>query len=764
MTMPATCLLVLGMHRSGTSAVTRILNLLGAALPRDLLPPASDNPTGFWEGAGVVSLNDAILEHAGLRWCDPGPLPTGLFESPAAAEAVTKLAAFSTSEFAGESLFAIKDPRVCRLAPIWLDALSAVPARVVPILVLRDPHEVARSLAARSALPVPVPVGLTLWLRHMIEVEAATRNLPRIILRYDRILADWRSVVVQIAHAHGFSWPRPVDEAGAAIDAFLAPGLRHQHASAAPPKGALERDWVVPAFEALVGGADGGAVNTAALDRIRGELELADQRYGEAAQLAAASVQPLVPELIGGLARAKEEIAGLRARVKVAEDQTAHAYAHARQVAAAFEGELIRLAGRYDELLASSSWRMTAPVRWAAARAKGGEAEPPDLDLPVDAHDGEAARLRALEQIAWSGLFFGEYYLERHADAVAGSDPLRHFVEQGAALGFDPNPWFDIAFYRANNPRLAASGGNPLVDYIDEGAWSGPDPHPRFSTARYLELHPELRDRRMTPLSHFLRYEMPAVAPSVAPSEQPRALHALAPLDPGVGWFWERMAQAGALVRRRGSGVGLATEHFGEPDRAKLLIAAHELSRTGAPLVLLELVRRLAERYDVELFLLTDRAGELLDAFAAHTHVIIADRYLPFAAGAGIADLPSLLAHLAAPAPVVAFCNTANTEHYARAFKRAGIPVTLLAHEAATPYTAAQVGRLFEVSDTVVAVSCFARQTMLDKIGEAAARTVIVPPGLLLPALLEDDGGVARAAVRRQLGVPEANWISVGWV
>ena len=59
--------LVLGMHRSGTSAVTRVLNLLGAELGDDLMPAGSDNPGGFWEYRGVVELHERLLANGVLH-------------------------------------------------------------------------------------------------------------------------------------------------------------------------------------------------------------------------------------------------------------------------------------------------------------------------------------------------------------------------------------------------------------------------------------------------------------------------------------------------------------------------------------------------------------------------------------------------------------------------------------------------------------------------------------------------------------------------
>ena len=83
--MPAvrTAILVLGMSRSGTSLCTRVLNILGADLPMDLVGPAPSNPTGHWEPKHLVALNDRILRGLGRSWDDPRPMPAG---SPASRE------------------------------------------------------------------------------------------------------------------------------------------------------------------------------------------------------------------------------------------------------------------------------------------------------------------------------------------------------------------------------------------------------------------------------------------------------------------------------------------------------------------------------------------------------------------------------------------------------------------------------------------------------------------------------------------------------
>ena len=68
---PRRALLVMGMHRSGTSALARVLSLRGAELPAHLMPPNHGNASGYWEPAPIVAINDEMLEYFGSAWDDP---------------------------------------------------------------------------------------------------------------------------------------------------------------------------------------------------------------------------------------------------------------------------------------------------------------------------------------------------------------------------------------------------------------------------------------------------------------------------------------------------------------------------------------------------------------------------------------------------------------------------------------------------------------------------------------------------------------------
>src|SRR5262245_31306424 len=118
-------ILVLGMHRSGTSAVTRVLNLLGAGLGTRLLPPVpGDNEKGYWENQDALEINERLLSGIGRSWHDVRDMPHGWQQSAAASDAYAAITRFVEVEFESSSLWAVKDPRICRLAPIWLRALE----------------------------------------------------------------------------------------------------------------------------------------------------------------------------------------------------------------------------------------------------------------------------------------------------------------------------------------------------------------------------------------------------------------------------------------------------------------------------------------------------------------------------------------------------------------------------------------------------------------------------------------------------------------
>ncbi len=216
-------LVVLGPYRSGTSALARVLNLCGAALPARVMPARLGlNPKGFWESEAVNVLDARLLTHLGGDWnrVDFALPRTG----PLVDEFIADMRALLAAEYGAAPVILIKDPRVCVLAPLWHRGLSENGYRPTYVVPVRNPLEIAGSLESQGDMPVAE--GLALWLNYMqrLETFVATVDAPVAYVRYAELLDDWRGVVQRIAGR--LDLPLSIEAHASEVDEFLEPGMR----------------------------------------------------------------------------------------------------------------------------------------------------------------------------------------------------------------------------------------------------------------------------------------------------------------------------------------------------------------------------------------------------------------------------------------------------------------------------------------------------------------------------------------------------------
>ena len=477
MTASPTCLFVLGMHRSGTSAVTRMLNLLGAGLSRELEQARDDNPGGFWEARRLRELDDAILACVGLRWDSLAPLPPDWQEQAARAGLAQQCRRLLSEECAGARLSVLKDPRICRLFPLWRRAavdLGIAPAAVLP---LRDPREVAASLRARDGMATGR--GLVLWLLHVLAAEAASRGLPRVFLTYDELLADWRMIARRCATGLGLDWFEPPASACAAIDSFLQPAMRHQRPGDAA-KDAATIPLIEPVWAALLRLCTDQDDPQAQRELDDAAAELAGTApllaAWEADTATATSLRTDNQQVRDRLAAVEQELTLRRAQEP---DLRRLEAAHARQ-----REQWTATARRLAAIETSASWTLATPMRALERRFPRllrRLVEPPRrLAWRFSGHYAERAREARHERlIVDAGLFDGDAYLDAHPEAAGdGMSPLRHWLRHGWRQGWDPHPGFDTQWYLRRYGHLLPPDHNPLVDYLTIGKTAGRQPLP----------------------------------------------------------------------------------------------------------------------------------------------------------------------------------------------------------------------------------------------------------------------------------------------
>jgi len=408
-------ILVLGMHRSGTSALTRVIGHLGAALPLDPMPEAADNPCGYWESQSIARFNNRLLASAGTRWNDDAPVSEAWFADPARAFDLDEGAAILAAAFGDVPLLVLKDPRVCRLLPFWRSVLARARIEPFAILALRDPWEVARSLEARlddaSFRPAAVAAperGLLLWLRYVLDAEAQSRDLPRTVIDYSSLVADWRSAVRELVDL--VPLPTITFEAATAIDGFLSPSLRRQRdpdARDAPMAGSLQALRTIGEEVKLATGAGcERELSRGRLDAIAGAFDRLLARYAPLRQGGAATTMndPWAGAMLAEIGRAPPRIVPLPARRR-----------------ALFLSGAPRSAGHV--------YRVEHAV--AALAARGWQAS----SLPLG-DDGVAAAVDQADVVTVFRAMWGERMAAVRALASARGIPLVHDIDD---LVFDPD-------------------------------------------------------------------------------------------------------------------------------------------------------------------------------------------------------------------------------------------------------------------------------------------------------------------------------------
>ncbi len=255
-------ILVLGVHRSGTSALAHLLNVLGAQLPEEVLGARHGNPLGHWEPVGLMKINKEILAAMGRGWNDPRPIPSNWFRSKEAYGFHKRIAAEISSSYGDSPLILIKEPRICRLAPLYLEVLDSLGIEPVVILIVRHPGEVIRSIEERDHLDHRT-IEL-LWLRSLLEAEESSRDCTRVWTSFDRLLEDWRAAMQSIADRLQINWPNDLAKVSAEAANVVRP--RHRHHRFADDRVSLPlSSLTIRAWHAAQHGLEGDAEAARAL-------------------------------------------------------------------------------------------------------------------------------------------------------------------------------------------------------------------------------------------------------------------------------------------------------------------------------------------------------------------------------------------------------------------------------------------------------------------------------------------------------------------
>jgi hypothetical protein len=218
-------IIVLGSHRSGTSLITRLINMMGAYFDAGTTSIGfnDENPKGFWERRDVIACNDALLAAEQCSWdnlahWELAPEPSKK-KRDAAKDTLLRMKNI-VLELDAHRPWVMKDPRLCITFPYWKPLLELP----VAVVVYRDALEVATSLKTRNHFSLAH--GVALWEYSMAGIANGIQGIPTIFVRHDEVISHPLETVKRVFEAlekHGVQGLRmPNDKE---VLAFIEPTL-----------------------------------------------------------------------------------------------------------------------------------------------------------------------------------------------------------------------------------------------------------------------------------------------------------------------------------------------------------------------------------------------------------------------------------------------------------------------------------------------------------------------------------------------------------
>ena len=216
-------ILVSGMHRSGTSALSGILHHLGNSIGKHILPPAPDNPKGFFENKAVVNFNTSILHKLDLTWDSIFSMPPNWRNLLNLEKLTEDFKNLITEEFGNDQNIIIKDPRINILLPIYKEYFF--PENLKIIYIVRKPINVIQSLINRNSFKANKCA--LMWLVHNNNIIDNINNYENCIIDYDQMTVNPISEINNILNKLSINSSKSIEEKNKIITEFISSGKRH---------------------------------------------------------------------------------------------------------------------------------------------------------------------------------------------------------------------------------------------------------------------------------------------------------------------------------------------------------------------------------------------------------------------------------------------------------------------------------------------------------------------------------------------------------
>ena len=507
------CIVILGMHRSGTSVLTGLASILGCYAGFDLMKPTKDNPKGYFENNKIYLLNKKILRHHKARW-DDYHFTIKEIEKEIQRKYVKEAKLVLQEELKYVNKTIIKDPRLCILFPIWQQALDELGVTIKIIFAYRNPLEVAYSLKHRDK--IPLEKGLMLWTHYFFQAEYYSRGYHRIVIKYNDDFIEMDSLLTTLSQFIGLDINKEIIYKA---NDFYSPSLKHHNLNLNNISSELPA--YLKGMVALI--RDGKIDDRKLVDRLGSEFynDMNYYLYNEKDIMKIISNQKkhilkLDEELKQKDEKLRQKDEKLRQKDEKLREKDKKIYSIKKQLSNT-KNKLTKEANenlqqkiklnKKIELLESQSATAEDILTTVLSNKSIKEKLEKSISngiFPLKVKKwrylfGKTSTKRLLRQkykIINSGFFSPYYYLTSYPDVwKAKVNPLDHFCNFGWKENRNPSKNFNTREYLKNNPDVAQANINPLVHYLADGQKEGRLPNPIKTSTNHVS---ELRTNKNT--------------------------------------------------------------------------------------------------------------------------------------------------------------------------------------------------------------------------------------------------------------------------
>lgn len=587
--------LVLGMHRSGTSALTAGLTALGFHFGHNETHASEENPKGYFENQAVVQLNDKILRHLGYSWSNPF-WGTHSVDLSALQKFVPGAVDLLKKSYTKSTCWGIKDPRVCLLLPFWEQVIKeAFDCDVYYVHALRHPLEVASSLKVRSTKFKQFLCGDTrqsvlLWFSyHFCSLRDAS-NDRNILINFDDLI---ESPLKQIDRLINFLDINPdVDSLDDYVKTFLTKGLKHHSSSTEIfSKDFPQLQCIARFYNELSSLKFKDEFNRKKIKDILAIVPVSDL-FQSCCDASAPLFQDAQKAILisDKFEQSQNTILGLKEKNAVlieANTKQNVKLTNLEQQTRALSIELQKkertLVGankQLNDFKRQWTWKIADRIRKILKKTPLSRAITKRL---YSARDKKKIS-HEYQILSKANGFDKDFYMSQAPFFFEiESDPLTHYLTKGTQQGLWPNRNFDPLFYLQMYPDVKVSGQNPLVHYLIAGKEEGrlTQNRPLDSDVRKVISNPSEGQE-----GHYFD-----------PDFYQRAYPDTGGLDPLI--HYNTYGRLEGRIPCQSHPIDFSGVEQLNKDKATILVVSHDASATGGPTLCLKIIEHLKVQYNV---------------------------------------------------------------------------------------------------------------------------------------------------------------------